>query len=292
MRIDDIIRDLSGSDQLPEAAIRAAREQKEALVPRFIAAIEDFIVAEDERRLEPTPLLIAFFLLGEWREKSGCKPLLRLLSLPEGDLEIVFGFDGLSETAQRVMAAVFDGDTQAFYDFILDPSKDGLLRWQMFEALAILVFRGEVDREEAAGFMRRCYDALDPKVEEPWYGWQLAIAHMRLVDLVPLVQEAFARGLIGAEFGDFEDFEQDLQAALDDPDNPNPFWGGDFTLFGDTIEELSGWTWGDNDGSWQVDPFADGDGRDLPATTPLRHVGRNDPCPCGSGKKYKKCCLG
>ena len=21
-------------------------------------------------------------------------------------------------------------------------------------------------------------------------------------------------------------------------------------------------------------------------------VGRNDPCPCGSGKKYKKCCIG
>ncbi len=27
--------------------------------------------------------------------------------------------------------------------------------------------------------------------------------------------------------------------------------------------------------------------------TPIRvmKVGRNDPCPCGSGKKYKKCCL-
>ncbi len=23
-----------------------------------------------------------------------------------------------------------------------------------------------------------------------------------------------------------------------------------------------------------------------------RRVGRNDPCPCGSGKKFKKCCLG
>jgi uncharacterized protein YecA (UPF0149 family) len=21
-------------------------------------------------------------------------------------------------------------------------------------------------------------------------------------------------------------------------------------------------------------------------------IGRNDPCPCGSGRKYKKCCLG
>jgi preprotein translocase subunit SecA len=22
-----------------------------------------------------------------------------------------------------------------------------------------------------------------------------------------------------------------------------------------------------------------------------KKVGRNDPCPCGSGKKYKRCCL-
>ncbi|MBU3912866.1 MAG: SEC-C domain-containing protein [Nanoarchaeota archaeon] len=22
-----------------------------------------------------------------------------------------------------------------------------------------------------------------------------------------------------------------------------------------------------------------------------RKIGRNEPCPCGSGKKYKKCCL-
>jgi uncharacterized protein YecA (UPF0149 family) len=22
----------------------------------------------------------------------------------------------------------------------------------------------------------------------------------------------------------------------------------------------------------------------------VRHVGRNDPCPCGSGRKYKRCC--
>ncbi len=27
-----------------------------------------------------------------------------------------------------------------------------------------------------------------------------------------------------------------------------------------------------------------------PALREARKVGRNDPCPCGSGKKYKKCC--
>jgi len=35
-----------------------------------------------------------------------------------------------------------------------------------------------------------------------------------------------------------------------------------------------------------------GDGPSQPATAVRegRKVGRNEPCPCGSGKKYKKCC--
>ena len=32
-----------------------------------------------------------------------------------------------------------------------------------------------------------------------------------------------------------------------------------------------------------------------PSSTPVRNafksIGRNDPCPCGSGNKFKKCCL-
>jgi hypothetical protein len=27
------------------------------------------------------------------------------------------------------------------------------------------------------------------------------------------------------------------------------------------------------------------------ALNPFRGIGRNDPCPCGSGKKFKRCCL-
>ena len=28
-----------------------------------------------------------------------------------------------------------------------------------------------------------------------------------------------------------------------------------------------------------------------PVRTAAKKVGPNDPCPCGSGKKYKKCCM-
>ena len=30
-------------------------------------------------------------------------------------------------------------------------------------------------------------------------------------------------------------------------------------------------------------------GRQIPIRTGVK-IGRNEPCPCGSGKKYKKCC--
>ena len=42
------------------------------------------------------------------------------------------------------------------------------------------------------------------------------------------------------------------------------------------------------DGEWK---FADGEFvSEKPVVREEPKVGRNDPCPCGSGKKYKKCC--
>ena len=39
------------------------------------------------------------------------------------------------------------------------------------------------------------------------------------------------------------------------------------------------------------DAFAEAaSGRAKPIKNPGSRIGRNDPCPCGSGKKYKKCC--
>ena len=47
-----------------------------------------------------------------------------------------------------------------------------------------------------------------------WHGWQAAIAVLGLVELEPLVEEAFARGLISSSWLGSEDFEEDLQRAM------------------------------------------------------------------------------
>jgi SEC-C motif-containing protein len=41
-------------------------------------------------------------------------------------------------------------------------------------------------------------------------------------------------------------------------------------------------------GEWRFHSVLEGD--DQPELVPASTVGRNDPCTCGSGRKYKKCC--
>jgi preprotein translocase subunit SecA len=38
------------------------------------------------------------------------------------------------------------------------------------------------------------------------------------------------------------------------------------------------------------EPGGNGDGKPAPVRREGRKIGRNEPCPCGSGKKYKRCC--
>jgi len=44
-------------------------------------------------------------------------------------------------------------------------------------------------------------------------------------------------------------------------------------------------------GRQQKSPNDEGKSLSKKADYPPRNIGRNDPCACGSGKKYKKCCL-
>ena len=56
--------------------------------------------------------------------------------------------------------------------------------------------------------------------------------------------------------------------------------------FNDVIGSLADWPWSED---FDEEDEAEAPGE--PYINPLRHVGRNDPCPCGSGKKFKNCHL-
>ena len=236
-----IIRELTQIEGLPREALKAASAQRVEMVPVFLKEIEDHLALEPAARAKPTPLFFIFHLLGEWREKAAYRPLARLLRLPGSDVDAIFG-DSITTTSHRVMAAVFDGDPDPLYQIILDPNADEYLRASMCEALAMVTLRGELDRDLVARFLRNVFMEMQPQAEcYAWVGWQSAIAMLGLSDLKILVKKAFDRGFIDSDVLGFHDFEQDLKQGIDHPGEPLRPNDEEYTLFGDTVDELSGW---------------------------------------------------
>ena len=285
-----VIEELGVPGRLPVEAIRAAQANRETMVPVFLRTIDDFL--ELREPVDPDALFFMFHLLGEWREKSAYWPLAVFLRLPPEVLDSILG-DCITETSHRVMAAVFDGDPEPLYAIIRDPEADEFVRAKMCQTIAMLTRRGELPRDATAGFLRDCFAQLEPKQDcYVWSGWVDAVAWLGLTELKPLVQQAFLRGSIDPMWLTLKDFEGDLQYSVDHPDADPLHADGDLTLFGDTVAEMSGWDGfqpkapGNATSDWRLPTFAG-----MPHREPLRKVGRNDPCPCGSGKKFKKCCL-
>ena len=297
MDVQAILEGLAEYDKLPVEAIRATEADRAAVVPAFLQAIEAFISASAQDRSEPSPIFFIFHLLGSWREKSAYRSLVRLLRCPRRDVDGVLG-DAITETSARVVAAVFDGDPQPLYDAILDTQADEFVRSAMCDTLAIVTLEGELPRSEAARFLASCFADLKPEQDcYVWDGWQSAIAALGLAELRPLVKQAFDRGSVDPTWLSFEHFEEDLNAALACPGEAPPWFVERFLPFDDVVEEFASWP-SFKEGEREKERLAYGAYRSLwdglddgPAVNPLRDVGRNDPCPCGSGKKFKKCCL-
>ena len=291
----EILNELTYAAGLPREALTAATTLRGEMLPLFLGEIETYLGLEPAARTKPTPLFFVFHLLGEWQEKAAYRPLARLLRLPGREIDTIFG-DGITTTGHRVMAAVFDGDPEPLYDIILDPNAEEFIRAGMCEALAMVTLRGEVDRSVAGRFLRDAFMDLLPQAQNfVWVGWQSAIATLGMSDLKILVKKAFDRGFIDSHVLGFDHFEQDLRRGIE---RPGETWrpdDHDYALFGDTIEELSGWYCFTEEYSEDRERWRQHAETNLilsqPYENPFKGVGRNDPCPCGSGKKFKKCCL-
>src|SRR6201993_1262952 len=241
MEPEKILYELTYTDGLPRKALKAASAQRVEMLPTFLDEIETYLALKPSARAKPTPLFFIFHLLGEWREKAAYRPLVRLLRISGHEIDAIFG-DGITSTSHRVMAAIFDGDPQPLYDIILDPNAEEFIRAGMYKALAMVTLRGELDRAAAGRFLRDAFVEIRPQTEcYVWVGWQSAIAALGMSDLKILVRRAFNRGFINSDVLGFDYFEKDLRRGIEHPGEARRPGDHRYALFGDTIDELSGW---------------------------------------------------
>ncbi|HSK40489.1 MAG TPA: DUF1186 domain-containing protein [Arenibaculum sp.] len=281
---------------LPRAAMQWSLEHWEDASPRFIEMLERYADGTDQSKGSADALFLILHLAGEKRDTRIFAPLCRLARDGEAIYDVLG--DGVTETLARIMIGTFDGGFDALKGVIEEEDADESARYAALRVLAYLTAVGRCPVEETKAYLIRLYECMQPQdTNFAWDGWVSAIELLGLEDLSGLVEKAFERELIDPMNRKIGSFHGSLRKTLDDPDPMASFHRANVRPLDDAIGELSGWYGFSEqrrtDDQKRLARLTQPNVRlaQKPHREPLRAVGRNDPCPCGSGRKYKKCCL-
>jgi hypothetical protein len=272
-------------------ALRAAAEQQKEITPALLELLSE--AAADASgsgpETEDMAWIYALFLLAQFREAQAYPLLVRLASLPSPAVESLLG-DMLTEDLDALLAAVSQGNPSGLQSVIENEAADLFARTAALRAMLLLVKRGEQRRAEVLDYFG---SLLRGKLRrEPSFFWGALISDC--LDLYPdtireELEQAFAEGLDCDHVCSPQDIPKTLaqgkERVLAELKRKSRL-----ELITDAVARMEWWACFNPDeapGNPQPPPIA-------PAVEPYRRespkVGRNDPCPCGSGRKFKKCC--
>lgn len=287
--IEPYLDELATSPELPRLAVALCTMRYPETAPILRAALERAANGELIDRYDERLFFRGLFIIGARRDPLGFEPLLRLLHRSPDEVDYLLG-DAETDHLPRIAAGMFNGDADALFDSIMDLRLADFTRDALLGAATFLAWEGRIDRERMIAFLRRFdTERLAPDQDMMWYGWLQAVALLGLRDLEPAVMAAWDRGAVPPKILERHEFLEDLERAERAPEDIQRFKDAYLGYIDDVVVDLDHWTLSDH--------FLDDDD-DIPANlpgqpviNPWRHVGRNDPCPCGSGKKAKRCRL-
>jgi hypothetical protein len=309
--VEQLIRELDAAyNNFPEATLRACQANRELVIPRLIEVLEHTVRVGQEGavRVGNTPIY-ALFLLAEFEALEALPLVMDLVKLPHDVPDDLLG-DAITEYLPRLLA-IFAGNTPDLLDELIAGSQfNEYVRSSAVRTYAYLVRDCQISREDAIAHLKRLL-ATATEQQNQWITAAL-IDHLLTLNANEArteIEEAFRRNVVDEDYitpACVQRYLRPDQPDWCDLDHIGP------TKITDTIEELRGWYWPGDVKPLHRDDSAD----DLPlvadfwddSSEPLVdsdyvpsypstirneavRVGRNDPCPCGSGKKYKKCCL-
>ena len=295
MNVDETLRRFAEDEGLPREEMAWALENWRTASPRFIARLRAFAAGNDRTEATDSQIFFIVHLCGQMRETRAYAPLCRLIA-EDPDLEISLG-DATIETLPGILINVFDGDAAPLLSAIDSANGNEFARGSALLALGYVTrSKDALDDEAMRACLRRLRREARPReIPAFWSCWAETASALGYEDLKMEVAVLTKDELLDPmDFG-LEDFDRIVDLARGDPAGLAGFHGQDIRPFDDAIGTLE--SWGDDDLELDDDGFERPVGLpesasfEEPFVNPFRDVGRNDPCPCGSGKKYKKCCL-
>ena len=300
MTIPEILKELEPyTGSFPMKAMRAAIEQREAIAPELLRVLES--VAEDPvKHVERKDYMLhdfALYLLAQFREKRAYPYIVKMFSAPGETSYDLFG-DTVTEGLSRILASVYDDNPAPLRGLVESDEVNEYVRSTALDAFLVLEHTGQMSRAEVVEYFRSLFHGkLQRTPSFAWTGLACAVADLPAPELLEEVRLAYAEDLIDESVADLEGIERDMAA-------PKPWRRDRQRLITDAIAEMEHWACFHPEDSWpkklpNLEPPVPPPATPGPppssyvAPKPLVHepkIGRNDPCPCGSGKKYKKCC--
>lgn len=273
----------------PRAALEVAVAQPAESTPallELLASVRAGAVAGEES--DDLAWLYALFLLAQFREKRAYPMLVELASLPSSTVEALFG-DLLTEDLAGLLASVAQGDPSGLQLLLENEQADLFARAAAVRALVMQVKAGEQPREKVLAYFGSLFRGKLKR--EPSFFWGSLLSDS--LDLYPEpirteMEQAWADGLDSERVGAPQDLAKTLAKGQDQVLSELQH-NGRYTLLTDAVAALEWWACFEPD-------EAPRPGEPGPRTTlePYRRAspkaGRNEPCPCGSGRKFKKCC--
>jgi hypothetical protein len=278
MQLKEIIAQLEYyTGAFPREALARAIEERERIIPELLDIIKR--ASDNPQELDADPDYIghiyAMFLLSQFREKGAYEPIVQFFSHP-GELSLDLTGDVVTENLDSMLASVSCGDDRLIKTLIENPEANEWVRGSALRSLVILVLTGELTRDSVIEYFGSLFREKLPR--EPSNAWDCLVACA--MDLYPEelyldIERSFQEELVDTSFVNRQNVRQALDQGMERT-LARLREDRTYRLIEDTIAETEWWAC--------FQPEKDY----VPKKKPK--IGRNQPCPCGSGKKYKKCC--
>jgi hypothetical protein len=184
------------------------------------------------------------------------------------------------------------------------------VRASALDGLVTLMAFGTVSRGDVMTYFRHLFQILKRRPSEVWNGLGNACADLCAREVVEDLRQAYDEGLIHPGSIRWHEIEEALAMGSDAAWEEARYR---YQLITNTADSIEWWgcfhrdareeDWAEVALEPEDDPATLGDDADslfpllgpgAGIAEPFRRtepkVGRNEPCPCGSGKKYKRCC--
>ena len=240
----------------------------------------------------------ALYLLALFREVRAYPLLVRIFSRP-GEFPFELVGDVVTQDLGRILASVSGGDTSGMIALIEDEHANEYVRSVAMDGMVSLVDTGQRARDEVISYFLELFHKLERKPGAQWDSLANVCTDLWPQEAMDKLRRAYQDDLVDSGSIDWEDIEQALalgkEGAMGSRRYRDP-------VIANLAKAMNWMQCFHNEEGYEKPSVPDIDLEQdmrvpLPddyMLAPVRRttpkVGRNEPCPCGSGKKYKKCC--